>query len=71
MANTARDKILRKRKIRDAVPASLRTVFDKPRLRELTFDDIHMVYKAMHKFFDEDDKSFIKTACSICTKWRG
>lgn len=71
MANTARDKILRKNKVRDAVPASLRAAFDKPRLRELTFNDLHTVYTQMQKFFDVDDRKFIRSACSICTKWRG
>lgn len=71
MPNSARDKTLKSHKVRDAVPASLRRALDKPRLRELTFDDLHNVYRTMQKFFDQDDKSFIKTACSICTKWRG
>lgn len=71
MPNTARDKKLKKSKVRDAVPASLRAVFDKPRLRELTFNDLHTVYTQMQKFFDLDDRGFIKSACSICTKWRG
>ena len=71
MADKEKDKKLRKNKVINTLPASLKAAFDKPRLRELNFDDLNMVYKQMQKYFDMDSSSFIKSACTICTKWRG
>jgi hypothetical protein len=71
MANKERDRVLRKKQVIKTLPASLKRAFDKPRLRELTFNDLNTVYTQMQKYFDLDGSAFTTTSCSICTKWRG
>ena len=67
IATKEKDKILRKNNVRDAVPASLKAALDKPRLRELTFNDLQTVYTQMQKFFDLDSSASVKPAT---IKWR-
>jgi hypothetical protein len=66
-----KDKVLKKRKLPDAVPERFKKKLDKPRLRDLTFNDLLYIHKIMGNYFDDDDTGFLKTACSVCSKWRG
>lgn len=67
MANKKKDKILRKNKVINTLPPSLKAALDKPRLRELTFNDLQTVYTQMHKFFDLDSSASVRPAT---IKWR-
>ena len=67
----AKDKVLKKRKLPDALPERFKKQLDKPRLRDLTFNDLLYIRKIMDKYYDEDDIGFLKAACSVCSKWRG
>lgn len=64
------DAALRKQKVVEVLPKSLRNPVSKDRLKDITFEDLHNFSKCLSKFFDEDPVTFISKACSTCTKWR-
>jgi hypothetical protein len=65
------DKDIKNTPIRSTVPEKFRRALNKPRLRDLTFSDLLYIQRMLKKYYDEDDISFLKTSCSVCTKWRG
>ena len=58
-----------KGKIIDALPKALKSALDKPRLRDLTFEDLSVCRKQLEKAFDQDPVDFLHTACQLCCKW--
>ena len=58
-----------KGKIIDSLPKALKSALDKPRLRDLTFEDLNVCRKQLTKAFDQDPVDFINTACLLTGKW--
>ena len=58
-----------KGKIINALPEALKPALDKPRLRDMTFEDLNICREQLTKAFDQDPVKFLATACQLCCKW--
>jgi hypothetical protein len=60
-----------KGKVIDILPKALKPALDKPRLREITFQDLITCRRQLGKMADQVGLSdFYATACGLCcTKW--
>lgn len=59
-----------KGKVIDALPRQMKAALNKPRLKDITFEDMNKVRAQLQKFITEDPAGWASTACGLCcTKW--